>query len=128
VSTGNNDNLPPGEQFEPYWWRAAAREHNEAPDLPASSEVAIVGSGITGLVAAIHLARAGRQVTVLERGVAGEGASSRNAGYVGRTLKHSFGHVMQAESLERAIAVYREMRQAFDSVFETVAAEKIGIR
>ncbi len=87
--------------------------------------MAVVGSGITGLVAAMHLARAGRQVSVLERGVAGEGASSRNAGYVGRTLKHGFGDIMRTEGLERAVAVYSEMRRAFDSVFETVAAEKI---
>ncbi len=125
VTAANNDNVPLREAFDPYWWRAAPREHAETEPLPAATDVAIIGSGITGLVAAIHLARAGRKVSVLERGVAGEGASSRNAGYVGRTLKHSFGDIMRSEGLERAIAVYREMGKAFDSVLETVAAEGI---
>ncbi len=111
---------------DPYWWRAAPRPHIDAPPLPAKTDVAIVGSGFTGIVAALHLARAGRQVLVLEAGVAGEGASSRNAGYVGRTLKHGFGDIMRTDGLKRAVRVYREMRSAFDSVLETVADEGIN--
>ena len=62
---------------------------------PRETDVAIVGSGITGLVAGLHLARGGRKVTVLEAREPGHGASTRNAGYVGRTLKHSFGDIME---------------------------------
>jgi sarcosine oxidase subunit beta len=42
--------------------------------------VAIVGGGVTGLSAGWWLARAGVEVVVLERGVVGEAASSRNGG------------------------------------------------
>lgn len=40
----------------------------------------VVGAGFTGLAAALHLARRGRQVTVLEAGRIGEGASGRTGG------------------------------------------------
>src|SRR4051812_15097473 len=110
---------------DPYWWRAAPRQPPAPRPLPKGADVVIVGSGFTGTVAALHLARAGRHVLVLDRGEPGAGASTRNAGYVGRTLKHSFADIMEHEGLERAVTVYREMRQAFDCVFETVEVEGI---
>lgn len=120
-----SDTPGPAARLDPYWWRAAPRPAEPPPPLPPACDVAIVGSGITGLTAALHLARAGRHVVVLEAEAPGHGASSRNAGYVGRTLKHTFGDIAAAEGPERAIAVYRELQQAFDSVLETVAAEGI---
>ena len=97
-----------------------------APSPPKRTDVAIVGSGITGLVAAIHLARGGRQVTVFEAKEPGHGASTRNAGYVGRTLKHSFGEIMESQGLDKAKAVYGELMEAFLAVKETVEQEKIA--
>ncbi len=52
--------------FDPFWWRAAPHEQKARQAPPSRTDVAIVGSGITGLVAALHLARGGRQVTVFE--------------------------------------------------------------
>ena len=117
--------LTPDCRLEPYWWRAAPRERADPPPLPARADVAIVGSGITGLVAALHLARGGRDVVVIEAGVPGAGASSRNAGYVGRTLKQTFGELIGARGLAFAIAAYRELHAAFRAVGETVAEEGI---
>jgi sarcosine oxidase len=54
--------------------------------LPATSEVVVVGAGITGLSAALAAAEAGRHVTVVERRF-GSGATSRSGGIVlGDTL------------------------------------------
>jgi glycine/D-amino acid oxidase-like deaminating enzyme len=58
----------------------------------------------------------------------GEGASSRNAGYVGRSLKHSFGSIREHEGLERAITVFRDMRAAFDYVLDLVQTEQIDCK
>jgi glycine/D-amino acid oxidase-like deaminating enzyme len=99
--------------FDPYWWRAAPHEDRIASMPPQRTDVAIVGSGITGLVAALHLARGGRQVTIFEAREPGHGASSRNAGYVGRTLKHGFGEIMEAQGLGQAKRIYGELMEAF---------------
>lgn len=112
--------------FDPYWWRAAPHAETQPGVPPRETDVAIAGSGITGLVAALHLARGGRKVTVFEAREPGHGASTRNAGYVGRTLKHGFGEIMEAEGLDQARRVYGELMEAFAAVKDTVEHERIA--
>jgi glycine/D-amino acid oxidase-like deaminating enzyme len=88
--------------------------------------VAVIGSGYTGLNAAIELARGGRSVVVLDRGRIGSGASSRNGGFVGRTLKHSFGTLVRRRGLAFAKRVYGEMQAALDAVAARVEREQIA--
>ncbi|MEZ5773308.1 MAG: FAD-binding oxidoreductase [Hyphomicrobiaceae bacterium] len=109
----------------PYWWRAAPRPLIARKDLEKAVDVVVVGAGITGLNAAIELTKAGRSVAVLDAGDAGAGASSRNAGFVGRTLKHSFGQIARKNGLEQAKRVYREMQAAFESVADVITQERI---
>jgi glycine/D-amino acid oxidase-like deaminating enzyme len=109
----------------PHWWDLAAPEPREEGALPPACDVAIVGSGYTSLVAALHLARAGRSVLVLEAETAGHGASRRNAGYLGRTLKRSFTWLEQHHGPEFATRVYRELDAARQWVWSLVA--ELGI-
>ena len=109
----------------PYWWDAAPPIRGEPRNPPGRADVVIVGSGITGLNAALVLARAGRSVAVLDAGDLGHGASTRNAGYVGRSLKHSFADLTRRRGTAYAVAVYREMQAAFDAVVERVRDERI---
>lgn len=110
----------------PHWWDLAAPEPGEEGGLPPSADVAIVGSGYTSLVAALHLARAGRSVLVLDAEEAGHGASRRNAGYLGRTLKRSFTWLEEHHGAEFATRVYRELDAARQFVFALVA--ELGIQ
>ncbi len=48
--------------------------------IPQKMDVIVVGGGLTGISAAYHLSRAGRQVMVLEAFNVGSGASGRNGG------------------------------------------------
>ena len=78
----------------PYWWDAAPPEE-DLNALPASVDVAIVGSGYAGLSAAAELARAGRSVVVLDADALGAGASTRSGGMVSSGQKLVVGGAMK---------------------------------
>ncbi len=71
-------------------WTATAPPQPPFPRLsgPVETEVAIVGGGVTGLSAALHLAERGIAAVVLEAQQPGWGASGRNGGQLNPGLKH----------------------------------------
>ncbi len=110
---------------EPYWWDAAPRRQRGASDVPRKADIAIIGSGYTGLSAALTLARAGREVVVLERDSPGFGSSSRNAGYVGSALLAPFSQLIAKYGASRAVAWYGEAKAAFDYTTALIEREQI---
>jgi glycine/D-amino acid oxidase-like deaminating enzyme len=78
---------PSGERYRALslWWDGLPGNLAVRPALPGDLEVdvAVVGGGLTGLWASYYLSRAdpGLRIAVLERDVAGFGASGRNGGW-----------------------------------------------
>ena len=99
----------------------------DAPDiaLPARADVAVVGSGYTGLNAALELARGGRQVLVLEAGEPGEGCSTRNGGQISTSVKPSLERLAHRHGLERARAIRAEGAASLDWIETLVRREAI---
>lgn len=62
-----------------YWLATAPAFVADAP-LPARAQVVVVGGGVFGACVALHLARAGADALLLERGELASGATGRNAG------------------------------------------------
>ncbi|MCJ2544068.1 NAD(P)/FAD-dependent oxidoreductase [Thermostichus vulcanus] len=94
-----------------------------------SCDVAILGGGLTGLSAALHLARDHHiQAHLLEAGSLGWGASGRNGGFCGvgaSNLSHAgmVKRVGQAET-ER---YYQDQRQAVEGVLALAEAEGFSV-
>jgi glycine/D-amino acid oxidase-like deaminating enzyme len=109
----------------PYWWDAAPLSEMPGAAPAPSYDVVIVGSGYTGLRAALALARAGRSVAVFDREWPGFGASRRNAGFLGRTLKKSYVDLKAAKGAAFASAIYRDLMLAYESTLAFIAEEGI---
>jgi glycine/D-amino acid oxidase-like deaminating enzyme len=116
--------LTPDFKTTPYWWEEAPPP--AAPDrLPVQADVVVVGSGYTGLSASLTLLQASRQVLVLDSENLGSGASSRNAGSMGRTFRHNFSELAGTRGIEFATQVYREVHQAFEFAYNRIESEGI---
>ncbi|MAT96741.1 MAG: hypothetical protein CL608_06315 [Anaerolineaceae bacterium] len=93
--------------------------------LPEQVDVAIVGGGYTGLVAAYFLAKRGVETAVLEQDRIGSGASSRHAGIVTTGFRQSLANLfdLHGEALGRRL--WQASLEAVDLVGEIVADEGI---
>ena len=90
---------------EACYWIARLPQRDVIPlSAPAEADIAIVGGGLTGLWAALFLKQLdpGRDVAVVEQGVAAYGASGRNAGMLSETVDHSHSLAIQHFGLEEA--------------------------
>ena len=119
----------PGEAIA---WPATAHGLAGAPVPPAPplrgsgrTEVAIVGAGITGLSAALHLAEGGTRPVVLDRFGPGWGASGRNGGQVNPGLKPDPDAVVALHGLERGERLVKATWDAPDLVFRLIEAHGI---
>jgi glycine/D-amino acid oxidase-like deaminating enzyme len=124
-----DDIFAPDFRIKPYWWEAAPRPTEEPSSIPKDADVAIVGSGYTGLSAALTLARAGRKVVVFEAGEPGYGASSRNGGMVGPAFHHGGAtEVIERYGRERGIGVLQEGLNAVAYLKGLIERERIDAR
>jgi glycine oxidase len=85
-------------------------------------DVAVIGGGVIGLSCAWRLAQAGARVTVLERGVPGEGATRVAAGMLAPVGELTFG---EPELLELTLAAAR-LYPGFVAELEAATGESTG--
>ncbi|HEX6336684.1 MAG TPA: FAD-binding oxidoreductase [Jiangellaceae bacterium] len=98
-----------------------------ALDGDVAADVAIVGAGYTGLWTAYYLLRAepSLRVVLVEREIAGFGASGRNGGWCSALFPASWEKLARASSRDDAIRLQREMFATVDEVGRV--AEEEGI-
>lgn len=110
---------------QPYWWDASPRQPDDLAKLPATADVVIIGSGYTGLHAAVQTARAGLDTVVVDAEAAGFGCSTRNGGQISTSVKPSFSALTRRYGEAQAISILKEGQASLDHVAKFVSDERI---
>ena len=112
-----------------WWLEDPGEELVPRPPLDGSMDVdvAILGAGFTGLWTALELLKRepSLRVAVVEREIAGFGASGRNGGWCSGELNISMRTLAERHGAEAAKAVRRTMHDTVDEVGSASAAEGI---
>ena len=114
-------------QKSPLWTDQFSRPNNIiTSDIPsAETDIAIVGSGYTGLCAARILKKNGASVTVLDRNTIGWGASSRNGGMATPGLKQGIQKIHKIYGEKLAHEFWKISVDAIDLIDEIVTEHSI---
>ena len=108
-----------------YWQRTTA-PFPISTALPRSVDVLVVGSGLFGTATAYWLARAGRQVALLDRVGVAYGASGRNGGFVVAGMHEEYDDAITRIGHVSARAVLSIAYENQALLREVLAAEEIN--
>lgn len=112
-------------KLTPYWW-----DHTPRPALPdtappTKADVVVIGSGYTGLSAALQTARGSRDTVVLDAEDAGWGCSTRNGGQISTSVKPRYADLAPQYGPDLAFRIVKEGHNSLEWIAEFVAAEGI---
>ena len=111
----------------PYWWESAPLEPASTTfdAVPKRADVAIIGAGYAGLMAALTLARAGRSVVVLDAKEPGFGGSTRSGGMVGHGHRLSYPALKARLGQAKAVQILQEGIASLNFCSDLIATERL---
>jgi glycine/D-amino acid oxidase-like deaminating enzyme/nitrite reductase/ring-hydroxylating ferredoxin subunit len=107
-------------------WMATTEMPSAAPlagDL--TTDVCIIGAGISGLTTAYHLARMGRRVVVLDDGPTGGGETGRTTAHLASAIDDRFYHLEELHGAAAARLAAESHAAAISRIEEIVRDERI---
>ncbi len=114
-----------------YWLETCDDDLTPRPPLPGTvdADIAILGAGYSGLWTAYYLLKRqpSLRVVIVEREIAGFGASGRNGAWCTSGFPTSLGRLAERYGRDAAVATYRAMAGAVDEVGRVAAAEGLDI-
>ena len=103
------------------WYEDSCGERPTYPSLDGdvTADVAIVGGGFCGLSAALHLAKAGTKVALIDAHRFGDGASGRNGGQMGSGPRGGVVDLQDQLGFERTKALWDMAEDAKRNLLDT---------
>jgi glycine/D-amino acid oxidase-like deaminating enzyme len=114
-------------KFTSYWLDTAPASSPERSrtSVEGRTDVAVVGGGLTGVVAALHLARRGAKVQLFEQHTVGFGASGRNGGMATTGMAIGIRQAVEKYGFDAAARLYGAYTEAIDVIEKLVTEEQI---
>ncbi len=112
-------------KLQSYWWDKSPRPTFERIQLPDKCDVLIIGSGYTGLNAALVTARAGRSTVLVDAEDAGFGCSTRNGGQISTSIKPNLASLSRKHGADKAFQIIKEGHNALAWIEEFITGESI---
>ena len=114
-------------KFTSYWLDTAPKGSPERSQthVEGRTDVAVIGGGLTGVVAALHLARSGAKVDLFERSTVGFGASGRNGGMATTGMSIGIRDAVDKFGFDKAASLYRTYGEAVDLIEKLIKDEGI---
>ena len=105
------------------YYHAFTSEHERRPHLTGeiSADICIIGGGLTGVSAALHLAERGYETVLLEAGCIGDGASGRNGGQVCVGYSSGMATFERVVGLEAAQRFWAMANEAINDIQDRIA-------
>jgi len=113
--------------FSSYWLDTAPKDclERSKTTVEGRTDVAVIGGGLTGVVAALHLARRGAKVDLFEQNTVGFGASGRNGGMATTGMSIGIRDAVAKLGFDTAVRLYGAYTEAIDLIEKLVIDEHI---
>ncbi len=113
---------------EAYWlMKNGLTRVYESPAGNIKTEVAVVGAGISGALAAYHLAKAGLEVTVVDKRHPGMGSTSASTALLQYEIDEPLTSLKKMAGPRRAEMSYLACVEALDKLGRVVDDEKLEV-
>src|SRR5688500_15713449 len=114
-------------KFTSYWLDTAPQGSpaRSRTTVDGRTDVAVIGGGLTGVVAALHLARRGAKVHLFEQHTVGFGASGRNGGMATTGMSIGIRHAVDKLGFDTAVRLYGAYTEAIDLIEKLVTEQHI---
>ena len=109
------------------YYHAFTSEHEQRQQLTGEidADICIIGGGLTGVSAALHLAERGYDTVLLEAGRIGDGASGRNGGQICLGYSSGMEAFERAAGLEAAQRFWAMANEAIEDIQTRIARHAI---
>ena len=108
-----------------YWTDGMAPLRETHDKIAAEVDVVIIGSGYTGMHAAIVAASTGKTTQVLEARTLGWGCSTRNGGQISSSVKPTLAQLTKRFGFDRAWAIRAEGQNSLNWIDSFITSNKI---